>query len=113
MSRAQDMRRLQALAQLALDQRQQGLRQAAERLERSRMQLQAVNGADMPADLPPIAAGLVDVAYRRWADVRRAELNTLIARQMVEWMEARSEAATAFGRVQALDGAIARTLTRR
>jgi hypothetical protein len=108
MSRSADLRRLQALAQLTLDHRLQALNQASDRLERSRMQLAAVNGAAAPADLQPIAAGLVDVAYRRWADVRRAELNALLARQTAEWIEARAEAATALGRVQALQGAMTR-----
>jgi hypothetical protein len=113
MSRAKDMKRLQDLAQLVLDQRLMGLRQAAERLERSRAQLSAINAAAASADLPPVAAGLVDVAYQRWADVRRAELNGAIARQSAEVIESRSEAGQAFGRVHALDGALARLAARK
>jgi hypothetical protein len=113
MSRAKDMKRLQVLAQLVLDQRLLTLKQAADRLERSRDQLAAINAAAAPADLPPVAAGLVDVAYQRWADVRRAELNGAIARQSADWIETRDVAGQAFGRVQALDGALARLATRR
>jgi hypothetical protein len=113
MSRAQDMKRLQAIAQLVLDQRLRTLNQAADRLERSREQLAAINAAASPADLSPVAAGLVDVAYQRWADVRRAELNGTIARQSAHWIESRGEAGQAFGRVQALDGALARLIARK
>ena len=108
MSRLSDIQRLEALAQLVQDQRLQVLKQAADQLERSRAQLEAINAAAAPADLPPVAGGLVDVAYRRWADIRRSELNGVIARQSVTWIEERSEAAQAFGRVQALKGALAR-----
>ena len=105
MTGSKDLRTLAALAQLVLDQRLAGLRQSTERLDRSREQLQAINVVTTPADLPPVAAGLVDMAYQRWADVRRAELNSAIAQQTAIWMEEKAEAATAFGRVQALKGA--------
>ncbi|WP_374645905.1 hypothetical protein [Tabrizicola sp.] len=105
MTRLKDLRTLATLSQLVLDQRLAGLRQAAGQLERSRAQLQAITAAAAPADLPPVAAGLVDIAYRRWADIRRTELTAAIARQTVDWMEAKAGAATAFGRLQALKGA--------
>lgn len=108
MTGRKDLQSLAVLSQLVLDQRLADLRRAAERLERSRAQMRAINAAGAPADLPPVQAGLVDLAYQRWADVRRAELNTTIALQTVAWMEARSEAATAFGRLQALEGAAQR-----
>ena len=108
MSRPTDIKRLEALAQLVLDQRLQALKQSADRLERSRAQLQAINAGAAPAELPPVAAGLVDVAYRRWADLRRTELNGVIARQTVDWIEDRNHAGAAFGRVQALRGALSR-----
>lgn len=105
MTKRNDLQMLATLSQLVLDQRLVGVRLAAERLDRSRAQLQAINAAAAPADLPPVAAGLVDMAYQRWADIRRAELNAAIARQTVTWMDEKSEAATAFGRLQALKGA--------
>ena len=52
MSQRHDMQRLQALAQLVLDQRLMALKQAADRLERSRDQLVSINAAAAPADLP-------------------------------------------------------------
>ena len=56
---------------------------------------------------------MVDVAYQRWADVRRAELNGTIARQSADLIDAKGVAGHAFGRVQALDGALARLRVRK
>jgi hypothetical protein len=108
MRRKQEVQAITELARLMLDHRLAGLRDAANRLEQSRKQLAAVNASTATADLPPVAAGLVDLAYQRWADTRRAELNAVIARQSVAVIEARAEAAMAFGKVQALQGVAAR-----
>jgi hypothetical protein len=113
MSQAKDLKRLADLAQLMLDHRLGQLHSAAAELERSRMQLSAINAAGRPADLEPVTAGKVALTYDRWADLRRSELNLVIARQTAEWMEARSEAQTAFGRVQALQGLAKRLKDRR
>lgn len=113
MSQAKDLKRLAEVAQLMLDHRLGQLHGAAEELERSRMQLTAINAAGRPADLELVTAGKVALTYDRWADQRRAELNFVIARQTAAWMEARSEAQTAFGRVQALQGLATRLKERR
>lgn len=113
MSEAKDLKRLAEVAQLMLDHRLGQLHGAAAELERSRMQLAAINQAGRPADLEPVTAGKVALAYDRWADQRRAELNLVIARQTVDWMEAKGEAQTAFGRVQALQGLATRLKERR
>lgn len=113
MTSRKDLKSLATLSQLVLDQRLAAVRQAAERLDRSKSQLRAINAAAAPADLPPVQGGLVDLAYQRWADVRRAELNVTIAQQTVAWIDAKSEAATAFGRVQALKGAAQRQDSKR
>ncbi len=113
MTKSGDIGRLAGLAQLVLDHRLGQLRASAGELERSRMQLASVNAAAHPADIGPVMAEKVALAYDRWADVRRSELNLVIARQTVTWMEARSEAQTAFGRVQALQGLATRQKDRR
>lgn len=105
MSKARDLSRLSEVAQLTLDHRLGQLRSSAADLERSRMQLASINAAARPVDdIAPVTAEKVALSYERWADVRRSELNLVIARQTVEWMDARSGAQTAFGRVQALRG---------
>ncbi|HLQ17671.1 MAG TPA: hypothetical protein VK146_01725 [Tabrizicola sp.] len=113
MSKASDMARLAEVAQLMLDHRLGQLRLAAANLERSRMQIAALDQTGQPADLEPVTAGKVALAYDRWADLRRAELNLVIARQTASWLEARGEAQTAFGRVQALQGLATRLKERR
>lgn len=105
MSAGRDLQRLEALARLVLDHGLAELRSAAAQLERSQDQLRAINMAAAPADLAPVAAGLVELNYGRWADIRRAELNSVIARQRAAVIEARAEATVAFGRLQALRGA--------
>ena len=112
MSKAKDLSRLADLAQLMLDHRLGQLRASADQLDQSRMQLAAINRAAEPADLDPVTAVRVGLGYDRWADVRRADLNLVIARQSAAWHEARSEAQSAVGRVQALQGLVAQEKTR-
>lgn len=113
MSQAKDLKRLSDVAQLLFDSRLDQLHRAARELERSRMQLAAISQVDRSADLDPVTAGKVGLSYDRWADQRRSELNLVIARQTVDWMEARGEAQTAFGRVQALQGLATRLKEKR
>ncbi|MDM7931821.1 hypothetical protein [Tabrizicola sp.] len=109
MTRKQDLQAIKGLADLVLDHRLGGLRDATRRLDLSRAQLAAINAEEAPGDLPPVAAGIVNIGYQRWADIRRAELNSVMARQSAAVIEARADAATAFGRVEALQG-VARRL---
>ena len=102
MKRDQDMARLLELAKMAFDHSLGRLRSSKARLDQSRMQLDAINQSGQAVDLEPIMATRVGLGYERWADMRRAELNTVIARQTAEWLEARDAAQMAFGRVQAL-----------
>lgn len=113
MTKPADLKRLAEVAQVMLDHRLDQLRGTAAELDRSRMQRAALAPAPSPADLDPVMAGKVALAYDRWADHRRAELNLVIARQTAAWMDARGEAQTAFGRVQALQSLATRLKDRR
>lgn len=105
MTHPKDLSRLTEVAQLMLDHRLGQLHALTSALERSRMQLAAINLASHPAEeLSPVVAGKVAIVYDRWADVRRAELNLVIARQTADSLEARGAARNALGRVQALQG---------
>ncbi|WP_431297582.1 hypothetical protein [Tabrizicola sp. BL-A-41-H6] len=108
MTQKSDVANLIALTALVLDQRLQQLRLAAAARDRSRRQIAALDLPPTDHDLPLPIAGQVSLAYERWADLRRTELNALIARQTVEWMAARSAASLAFGRAEALRGLAAR-----
>ena len=112
MTVAKDIAKLQVLTQLLLDAKLQALRQATEDRDRSLMQREALNVAEDPGSLPVAVAASVSLTYSRWADQRRAELNSVIARQTVACMAARAEASIAFGKVQALQAALDRQAKR-
>jgi hypothetical protein len=113
MSRAKDLAKLGGLARLVLDHRLALLREAADRRDQSRQQIAALDQGAEPTDLPPLAAGQVGILYQSWADARRSELNMLLARQTADWLEARQNAQTAFGRAEALRGAVGRLADRK
>ena len=92
------------LTGMVLDARLSRLRKVAAARNASIAALAALaeKGAPAPYGLSPVAAAQAEMRYQAWADRRRAEINTRLARQTAEWMEARSSAATAFGRSEAL-----------
>lgn len=102
MKMSHDMTRIAELAQLMLENRLSQLRTARSELDRSKLQLRAIDTAAEPADLPIVAGQTVGLTYERWANVRRSDLNLVIARQTVSWISARDDAGTAFGRLQVL-----------
>lgn len=99
-----DLLRLSELAQLALDHRLERMKTTSIRLDQSRTQLAAINEISAAADLSFLAGARAELTYQPWADHRRSELNLVIARQTAEWLCARDEARTAFGRLSALRG---------
>ena len=110
MSRNEQMDRLGDIARLMLDVRLAALQAANRAKQESEQQLAGLAARLAPADgLPEVAAELAALSYQRWADVRRAELNLVLARQTAVWIDAREAARQAFGKKQALAG-IARKL---
>lgn len=102
------MRRLAALSAMVQELRLAELSQAEAARHAT---LAAIAGLDQPAvdgDLDPVHSGLVQVAYARWAEVRRAELRVTLNRQNVVCDAAQVQARTAFGRNQALGTLAAR-----
>lgn len=113
MTRATDLAVLQGLARLVLDHRLSVLRAASDRREASRRQIAELDTDAEPIDLPTVPARQVALRYQLWADVRRSELNTVLARQTAEWMAAQEDARLAFGRAEALRGIAARLAERK
>jgi hypothetical protein len=103
MARTKELQKISALAGLVLDHRLGQMRLAADQVARSQTQLAAIDQGEAPSDLPLVAAAVVATDYRRWADVRRIELNAVLARQKAALLATRAEAELAFGRVQALN----------
>lgn len=112
MSRARDLAKLEDLSRLMLDDRLTRLRATATLVEKSRMQIAALDRKAEPDDLPPVAASQVALRYQLWADVRRSDLNVVLARQTVDWLDARQDAREAFGRLEALRGIAGRLAER-
>lgn len=109
MSQKQQLAKLEQLANLQLDGRLAALQAAARAKQESEAQLAGLIAPPPPAaQISEIAGALAALNYQRWADARRAELNMLLARQTVTWMEARGHARTAFGKKQALGGLAAK-----
>jgi len=105
MSQKQQLAKLGQLANLLLESRLAVLQTAARAKLESEAQLAGLMAPPPLAEqISEIASALAGLNYQRWADARRAELNMLLARQTVTWMEARDHAREAFGKKQALGG---------
>lgn len=102
MSDREKLKRLGEVSALLRDTRMMALEKAARARQNSLDLLADLDRPATPTDLPPVLAGEVAMRYALWADQRRSEINLILARQTVEWVEARQEAARAFGRDQVL-----------
>ncbi|NEY91145.1 hypothetical protein [Tabrizicola oligotrophica] len=99
-----DLSRLTGLAEMMLDHRLAQLRLASEAKARSEAALAGLSRSapTSPGDLVGASAALAGVAYERWADSRRAEINLVLARQTRHWLDVRDGALEAFGKAEAL-----------
>ena len=100
MSEKEKLQRLAEVSSLMLDTKMLALERAARARQHSLDRMAELNRSAAPTDLPLVAAAEVALRYAMWADQRRSEINLILARQTVEWVEARQEAARAFGRNQ-------------
>lgn len=101
MKHKNNLQRLNVLAKLILDQRLAKL-QACE-VDRNQSLRRLQDLVPNPSDeADPIAKVTTLLRYEAWADARRREINLVLARQTVAWMDARKEAQGAFGRADVL-----------
>lgn len=98
MSDREKLAQLHTISQLMLDVRLLALDRAAKARQSSLDHLAELNKPTALTDLNPVIAGEVAVRYQNWADHRRSEVNLILARQTADWVEARHNAAVAFGR---------------
>lgn len=98
MREREKLAQLQQVSQLMLDVKLLALDRAARARQASLDHLAELNRPTPPTDLHPMIAGEVAMRYQNWADQRRFAINLDLARQTVEWAEARGDAALAFGR---------------
>jgi hypothetical protein len=105
MTKTAQLWQLKRIADLILDAQLAQVQAAAAEKAASEARLAALaQPVAAPEGIGDIAAGLAALGYQRWADARRAEVNLLLARQTVTWMEACDGARLSFGRKQALQG---------
>jgi hypothetical protein len=93
--------RLTAIAEIIVEQRLAKLQACAAERNNSLQRLQDLVPTSS-AETDPISQATTLLRYETWADARRREINLLLARQTVAWLEARSEAQSAFGRADVL-----------
>jgi hypothetical protein len=96
-----NLRRLKALSDLILNQHLADLRACAAARNQSLQRLRDLV-VEPDDQLGPCASAAAAFQYERWAELRRSELNILLARQTVAWIEARKAAEIAFGRLEVL-----------
>ena len=96
------LRQLQQISQLISDRRLAALQVCAAARNRSLQRLQDLEEKATLDPLEPIAQAQAELRYEAWADARRADINLLLARQTVEWMEARKAAESAYGKASVL-----------
>lgn len=106
MTKKDQLQRLQQVAALMFDSKLALLKTVARARQDTEDHL--VNLATAPVLLPDLdpmamAMAVARLRYEGWADVRRAELNLILARQTAAWLDAREEARFAFGKTQALE----------
>lgn len=98
MTKQAKLAQLRQVSQVMLDLRLLKLEKAAQARQGSVNHLAVLNRPSPETDLNPVVAGEVAMRYQLWADQRRSAINLVLARQTVEWTEARKDASEAFGR---------------
>lgn len=109
MSDTEKLQRLAQVSNLILETKMLALEKAARARQHSLARMAELNRPAAPNDLPLVLAADVAMRYELWADQRRSEINLILARQTVEWVEARQAAAGAFGRNQVVQKLADRT----
>jgi hypothetical protein len=103
MTKIAELKRLAALAALARDARLAKVAEAGAARNLSLQQLAALTPPPVnETDLSQLVLADAALRYQLWADAKRSEINRILVRQTVAWIEARDEARTAFGRADVL-----------
>ena len=98
----QKLELLVQIAQMTLDRDLADLRLRAAEKANTEARLADLTAEPVLSTLPLVAAQMAELRWQKWADLRRAEINPILARQTAEWMEARAKAQRAFARGEAL-----------
>ena len=99
-----NVNRLKDLAAVLLDHRLATLRETQRAVLQSEAALAGLTPPATPfGGLEGAAAELASLAYKRWADARKQEINLVLARQKHDRLVARDQAQVAFGKLTALN----------
>lgn len=93
--------KLVRIAGMLRDKRMHALKCASAERNRTRSLLQNL-AHGKPEEPQTIAEAQATLRYNRWADVRRAEINVVLAAKTAEWLQARSDAERALGQAEVL-----------
>lgn len=103
MTKAKDLVSLSKISQLILDVKLAGLHSAAKKRQHSLDLLAQINRPVPLNDLSVVIAHQMELRYQAWAELRRGEINLVLARQTADLLAAREDAGQAFGRNQAVN----------
>lgn len=98
----EDLEKLSHLGRMVLDLGLARLQQAKAAREETLRQIAALQAGIVDEGISEIAAHQAALRYQAWADLRRRELNLILARQTVAQLTAEDEARLALGRVDVL-----------
>jgi len=95
---------MRALTHMVKDVELASLRQAAAARQATLAKIEALRTPPaMIGDDLGAAGAMAMLRYQVWAEGRRSDLVTILAAQTARWLEARDQAANAFGKAQAVD----------
>lgn len=104
--RIEGLARLLRLSEMVRDRDMALLRSATLAREKSEAHLADLAKPMRTEGLAPMASALAEIRWQKWADHRKAEINLQLARQIVEWDEARDKACQTFARAEVLRRAL-------
>lgn len=103
MSKNQKIDALQTISQIMLDAKLVELRQAAQARAQTIAHLHDLRVPNLHLnDTLGVAEAMATLAYQRWADKRRLELNQILAQQTALWLDKQDGARHAFGQADVL-----------
>jgi hypothetical protein len=108
MTHLKQIKRLEDIAAVVLDQNLMALKAAMRLQSETRAKLEALDRCDGGFDCAPQAAARADVLYQIWVEARRSELNLKLAQHSAAVILAKDAARAAFGKTSALQGLTAR-----
>lgn len=114
MKKAQDIARLRHLTDMVLQAQLTQLKAAAALRQETLDKIDAICPAPAMMDETFGASGAIAaLRYQTWAEARRTDLRQILAKQTADWLDARDNARTAFGKAQGFEKVSAKLATKK